>query len=187
MSEELAKCPFCGSTRILSQRHDTDWGGGHDTNCVNPDHCYSQGDQDAGGDIDIFVCIACDFIWGRWSDTPAKIGQLRAELVQARAYAAALIDGMTSEQFCAVVDAGKVDGIRAWLETEPGEIVRDELQTLRAEVARLTAELNQAREHVTKLKKAGNGLLHGIVFSHYHEEVSAWKVAVAALPEPPVA
>jgi predicted nuclease with TOPRIM domain len=39
-----------------------------------------------------------------------------------------------------------VDGIRAWLETEPGEIVRDELQTLRAEVARLTDALAAVRE-----------------------------------------
>jgi hypothetical protein len=69
----------------------------------------------------------------------AKGGQVlsdvRAELEQARAYIAALIDGMTADQFNALVTAGKVDGIRTFLEF--GNVdTGDELEQARRDIGR---------------------------------------------------
>jgi hypothetical protein len=64
-------CPFCDSTRIISARHDQDWSGGNRVSTVNPDTAYHQDDVDengdviAFGDIDIFVCLSCDYTWQR--------------------------------------------------------------------------------------------------------------------------
>jgi hypothetical protein len=87
MEEKI--CPLCNSKRIISQRHDTDWGGGNNTNWVNQDECYQPGDQDAGGDIYIYVCIECDFTWPVWGSADDKLRAVLAakdaELAASRA------------------------------------------------------------------------------------------------------
>lgn len=51
------KCPFCGSTKIMRFRRDSDWGGGHHYDAVN-------GDDDCTGldapDVDIYHCRSCE-------------------------------------------------------------------------------------------------------------------------------
>ena len=67
-------CPFCNSPRIISARHDSDWGGGNDIGAVNPDEVYAEGDlTEEGdvysfGDIDILVCFGCDYTWQRYGN-----------------------------------------------------------------------------------------------------------------------
>ena len=71
-------CPVCKSKRIISARHDCDWGGGNSLGAVNPKEHYNEYDLDENedvenfGDIDIRVCLECDFTWQRYTD-PVKI------------------------------------------------------------------------------------------------------------------
>ena len=65
-------CTHCGSPRVISARHDSDWGGGNSLGTVNQVDMYEEGDLDengdvyAFGDIDILVCLACDYTWQRY-------------------------------------------------------------------------------------------------------------------------
>lgn len=63
-------CPLCGSGRIFYQRHDVDWGG-QDTERINAEEFYKEGDDQALGDINIYVCVECDHTWQRWSNDPS--------------------------------------------------------------------------------------------------------------------
>jgi hypothetical protein len=68
----MVNCPFCNSTRIISARHDSDWGGGSSINAVNNTDAYAEGDLSPSGDvenfgdIDILVCLGCDYTWQRY-------------------------------------------------------------------------------------------------------------------------
>ncbi len=68
----MVNCPFCNSPRIISARHDSDWNGGSRISTVNADDVYSDGDLDKYGDvvnfgdIDILVCLGCDYTWQRY-------------------------------------------------------------------------------------------------------------------------
>lgn len=70
----MVNCPFCNSPRIISARHDSDWGGGNSIGTVNPDEVYAEGDlTEEGdvysfGDIDILVCLGCDYTWQRYGN-----------------------------------------------------------------------------------------------------------------------
>lgn len=74
----VEECPVCKSKRIISARHDCDWGGGNSLGAVNPKEHYNEYDLDENedvenfGDIDIRVCLECDFTWQRYTD-PVKI------------------------------------------------------------------------------------------------------------------
>lgn len=67
-------CPVCNSPRIISARHDQDWGGGNSMATVNDDIFYTDFDIDSDGniaecgDINIFICLACGFAWQRYVD-----------------------------------------------------------------------------------------------------------------------
>ena len=71
-------CSICKSPRIISARHDSDWGGGNRLGTVNSLDSYADydvnndGDVVGFGDIDIYVCLACQFTWQRYTD-PEKI------------------------------------------------------------------------------------------------------------------
>lgn len=47
-----------------------------------------------------------------------EIKRLRAEIAQARKYVSTLVEKMGEEDFCYLVEVGKIDGIRAWMEDE---------------------------------------------------------------------
>lgn len=69
----MIKCPFCESPRIISARHDSDWGGGNAIGTVNPVEVYAEGDLGdvdvySFGDIDILVCLGCDYTWQRYGN-----------------------------------------------------------------------------------------------------------------------
>ena len=76
MSEgfSLVVCPICGSPQIISMRHDSDWGSGNSCSLVNPGECYEAEytTGDIGGDIDIYVCLKCNFTWRRFGRNPAQ-------------------------------------------------------------------------------------------------------------------
>ena len=81
----MVNCPFCNSTRIISARHDSDWSGGNTIGTVNPDEVYAEGDlTEEGdvysfGDIDILVCLGCDYTWqrhGSFRPTPRALDGL---------------------------------------------------------------------------------------------------------------
>lgn len=86
----LELCPLCNSPRIISARHDNDWGGENSVGSVNSTDKYTDGDLDENGDvenfgdIDIRVCLACNFTWQRYTDIPKRIGDIRSKLVEAR-------------------------------------------------------------------------------------------------------
>ena len=81
----MITCPFCKSPRIITARHDSDWGGGNSVNAVNETEVYAEGDlTEEGdvysfGDINIFVCLGCDYVWQRYGSfipptpTPAPL------------------------------------------------------------------------------------------------------------------
>jgi hypothetical protein len=83
------KCPNCESERIISARHDSDWGGGNSLNAVNNEKCYNEGDLDeegdvyAFGDINIYACLACDYTWQRHGKE--VMSALRARLAECEA------------------------------------------------------------------------------------------------------
>jgi hypothetical protein len=56
----------------------------------------------------------------------------------------------------------------------------DAIQRLRAENDSLRASLQEAEQDAERLALAGDGLLSGIVYSHYRKEIDKWKVALAA-------
>jgi hypothetical protein len=68
----MTTCPACKSESIISARHDSDWSGGSRIDAVNSEECYndedlfSDGDVMGFGDIDILVCLACDYTWQRY-------------------------------------------------------------------------------------------------------------------------
>ena len=68
----MTTCPACKSKRIISARHDSDWNGGSRIDAVNSEEHYndedlfSDGDVMNFGDIDILVCLACDYTWQRY-------------------------------------------------------------------------------------------------------------------------
>jgi hypothetical protein len=68
----MVNCPFCNSPRIISARHDSDWGDGNSIGTVNSDEVYAEGDlTEEGdvysfGDINILVCLGCDYTWQRY-------------------------------------------------------------------------------------------------------------------------
>lgn len=70
----MVNCPFCNSPRIISARHDSDWGGGNSIGVVNKIEVYAEGDltEDGDvysfGDIDILVCLGCDYTWQRYGN-----------------------------------------------------------------------------------------------------------------------
>ena len=70
----MVNCPFCNSPRIISARHDSDWGGGNTIGTVNQIEVYAEGDltEDGDvysfGDIDILVCLGCDYTWQRYGN-----------------------------------------------------------------------------------------------------------------------
>ena len=71
----MVDCPYCKSKRIISARHDSDWGGGSRIKPVNSTDVYTLEDLDENGDvygdvygygdIDILVCLACEYTWLR--------------------------------------------------------------------------------------------------------------------------
>jgi len=65
---KIVKCPVCESPRIISVRHDGDWGGKNLALPVNKVELYSEGDLDENGyppygDIKIFECLNCGYVW----------------------------------------------------------------------------------------------------------------------------
>ena len=78
-NQEHLSCPVCNSPRIIYVRHDSDWGGGNSITVVNSKESYEDGDlSDEGevvnfGDVNIFVCLACDFTWQRWGRDAKEI------------------------------------------------------------------------------------------------------------------
>ena len=70
----MVNCPCCNSPRIISARHDSDWGGGNSIGTVNQIEVYAEGDlTEEGdvysfGDIDILVCLGCDYTWQRYGN-----------------------------------------------------------------------------------------------------------------------
>lgn len=76
MSDELKLCPNCKSPQIVTVRHDTDWGSGHDIEMVNPETHYDQGGI-SFGDINLLSCLVCGYTWQKYFD-PNPIPSLLA-------------------------------------------------------------------------------------------------------------
>lgn len=72
------KCPACESLRIIHVRHDVDWGGGHDLSPINQPEDYlawdlsEEGEVTGFGDIDLYACLACDYVWQRYGSFVLK-------------------------------------------------------------------------------------------------------------------
>ena len=129
----LELCPLCDSSRIISARHDNDWGGENSVGSVNSNDKYLEGDLDENGDvetfgdIDIRVCIACGFTWQRYTDIPKRIVQLRSDLDEARK-----VMKMAHKELANIpVGLGQIDGvglvlarISEWLASHPKDGVK---------------------------------------------------------------
>lgn len=99
MNEELKACPFCGSP---GQMKEDDLDPEPHAECSNYVDCGTY-----AGNAELSA---------KWWNTRPIEAALTAELETAAAYVTALVEALSAEQFCALVEAGKVDGIRAWME-----------------------------------------------------------------------
>jgi hypothetical protein len=134
-------CPLCDSPRIISARHDNDWGGENLVGAINSTDKYIEGDLDENGDvwpfgdIDIRVCLACDFTWQRYTKIQERIAQLRAQIKERNDF----------REIALSIDTEKVQ-LRSDLAQLRAD--RDEAIRMLDDVANFGADDSERRKHI---------------------------------------